>query len=303
MDKVVVLMSTYNGEKYLKEQIESLKNQQQVELEILVRDDGSTDTTKDILEEYSKDGILTWYDGSNLRPARSFMELLFKAPEAEFYAFCDQDDFWMPDKLKIAVSKMKNISKETPVLYYGRPRLVDKNLVLQENLNNRKPAIYATNFASRLIVRNAIGCTFVMNKTLVKEVKKYVPEFIEMHDIWVYQICSAINGKFLYDEDVHILYRQHDNNVIGAMNNRKRRWSNRIKRFNEKNCYRSMTAIQIYKTFKDRLSKDAIKDVELIANYKGNIWNKFKIIFSKRYNTNSLKMNLNFRIAILFEIF
>ena len=109
MKKVCVLMSTYNGEKYLKEQIDSILKQKGVKVNLLVRDDGSTDNTLSLLEEYKKKGLLDYCCGSNMKPARSFMELLSIAPDSDYYAFSDQDDYWEHDKLFNAV---KNTEKK-----------------------------------------------------------------------------------------------------------------------------------------------------------------------------------------------
>ncbi|MBQ4399872.1 MAG: glycosyltransferase, partial [Alphaproteobacteria bacterium] len=108
MDNVLVLMSTYNGEKYLKTQLDSILAQQGVNVQILVRDDGSSDGTLPILQAYAAQGKLTYYTGPNLKPAKSFMDLIYNAPQADFYAFADQDDYWLPEKLICAVNKLKH---------------------------------------------------------------------------------------------------------------------------------------------------------------------------------------------------
>ena len=105
--KVLVLMSTYNGEKYLREQIDSILGQRGVEVSLLVRDDGSTDATLTTLDEYKESGRLDYYCGNNLGPARSFMHLLQNAPASDFYAFSDQDDKWMDDKLSPPLPRWK----------------------------------------------------------------------------------------------------------------------------------------------------------------------------------------------------
>ena len=89
MEKVIVLLSTYNGGKYLSEQLDSLVAQKGVDVGILVRDDGSTDTTLSILDEWQEKGLLTWYSSGNLGPGKSFMDLLKRAPSGAYYAFCD----------------------------------------------------------------------------------------------------------------------------------------------------------------------------------------------------------------------
>ena len=109
MKKIIVLMSTYNGEKYLQVQLDSILSQENVDLELLVRDDGSTDSTKTILERYQSEGKLTWYSGKNKKPAYSFFDLLGKCKDADYYAFADQDDFWHEDKLINAIKRLEKI--------------------------------------------------------------------------------------------------------------------------------------------------------------------------------------------------
>ena len=129
METVCVLMSTYNGEKYLQEQLDSIINQVGVNVRILVRDDGSTDSTTDILNNYKREGYLDWYSGTNLKSARSFMDLVNRAPESEYYAFSDQDDYWLPTKLQVAVNVLKSADSRKSALYYSRTTLVDENLL------------------------------------------------------------------------------------------------------------------------------------------------------------------------------
>ena len=102
-DKIAVLMSAYNGEKYISQQIDSVLTQTYPEVELYVRDDGSTDQTCRILEQYESEGKLHLLKGQNKGFARSFFLLLRKAPEAEYYAWCDQDDVWRSEKLERAI--------------------------------------------------------------------------------------------------------------------------------------------------------------------------------------------------------
>lgn len=96
MKTVSVLLSTYNGEKYLREQLDSLLVQQGVDLRIIARDDGSKDTTVEILKEYAgKDTRVSFFEGKNVGPAQSFFDLIMKSPDSDYYAFCDQDDVWI----------------------------------------------------------------------------------------------------------------------------------------------------------------------------------------------------------------
>ena len=108
MEKVLVLMATYNGEKYLQEQLDSIYRQKNVMVDVLVRDDGSSDLTQEILEMNSKTKNLTWYSGEHKNVQKGFFELMRKAAmlDYEYYAFCDQDDVWFDDKLSIAISRI-----------------------------------------------------------------------------------------------------------------------------------------------------------------------------------------------------
>ena len=128
MKNVLVILSTYNGEKYLREQIESVLKQENVKISILVRDDGSTDNTCNILEEYEKKGLLRWYTGKNLKPAKSFIDLIFHATnDFDYYAFCDQDDFWYFKKIYSAIEQMENNndSIDIPKVCYCNLEVVD----------------------------------------------------------------------------------------------------------------------------------------------------------------------------------
>ena len=131
--EVCVLMATYNGEKYLREQVDSIIGQHNININLIVRDDGSTDSTINILSEYEEKGLLTYTKGANLGPARSFMELLKFSPISDYYAFSDQDDIWLPDKIKTAVDMMKE-DEEKPALYFCQTQLVDENLKKMENV-------------------------------------------------------------------------------------------------------------------------------------------------------------------------
>ena len=117
MRSVIVLLSTYNGERYLRQQIDSLLNQKNVSLRILARDDGSNDATMSILKEYAdKHDIFSYYQGENCGPAKSFLDLISKAEKADYYALCDQDDIWEINHLEVLLS---NIGDKSFLKYYN----------------------------------------------------------------------------------------------------------------------------------------------------------------------------------------
>lgn len=211
MEKILVLMATYNGEKYLQEQLDSLYAQQGVDIFILARDDGSNDSTQKILEENSKTHKLTWYQGEHKNVSKGFFELMQKATKLEydFYAFCDQDDVWDSDKLKIAVTAIKN--EDNSALYYSGQRLVDENLNFIEDhrLNDERT------LKTRFVLSDFAGCTGVFNRILLNEVLKFEPEYMLMHDTWILRVCLALGGKVVVDSEPRMNYRQHTGNTLG----------------------------------------------------------------------------------------
>lgn len=299
---VLILMSTYNGEKYLKEQIDSILKQIDVNVSILVRDDGSKDNTQKILNEYQEKGQLNWYAGKNIGPAQSFFDLIENAPFCEYYALCDQDDVWLEDKMKIALDKLEKCNNEIPSLYYGRPRLVDQDLNIIDNPNSSKDKMLT--YGSSIINSNAVGCTMVFNRCLVEKViKGKRPNYVQMHDTWIHKVCLIYSGNVLIDDDVHILYRQHKNNTIGISNSKIKRIKEHLKSFSSKECSRSKTIKELYNHYYNDMNENDRKLSELVINYQKKFKYKLKLCFNKQIKTTSMRRNILFKFAVLFNIF
>lgn len=287
-------MSTYNGEKYLEEQIESVLAQENVNIKIIVRDDGSTDNTIKILKSYAKRNLLSWYAGSNIKPARSFLELLKNAPESDYYAFCDQDDYWMSDKLSVALEKIDNQQK--PALYCSDTLLVNSNLDIISKGNIKAEGT----FTESLVSNPVTGCTMVLNNDLRKIILKYNPKYIDMHDWWIYRICTAINGYFYFDTTSHIKYRQHGNNVVGGISSYKNKLKRRLSQIvyhTEGARYRMAT--ELYKGYYDEISLDKKRILDLIIPYKKSIIKTIKLAFNKQLKLNNKTTISLFRKAVL----
>ena len=184
-------MATYNGKNYLQQQLDSLYAQNNVKVDVLVRDDGSTDNTQEILQRNSKDHNLIWYQGEHKNVQEGYFELMQKAShtDAKYIAFCDQDDVWDCNKLIIAISSIKNAEvthkNDDLILYYSGQRLVDSQLNFIENhkLNEHR------SLKSRFVLSDFAGCTGVFNQKLLKEVVKFKPDYMLMHDTWVLFVC------------------------------------------------------------------------------------------------------------------
>jgi len=214
-NKVLIFLSLYNGEKYIKEQLDSLLSQT-VPVMILARDDGSTDNTVKIVDEYinNHENIML-IKGSNLGFVRSFNSLLSEniADDYEWFAFCDQDDVWLPDKLEKAISKLKQTNDtKIPLMYCSNLIIVDEKLekigMMHHNLKKvLNSCIFVENWAT--------GCTVVFNKSALYEYRNVVHINMIAHDYTMLCICKYF-GHVFYDFNSYILYRQHGNNVYGS---------------------------------------------------------------------------------------
>jgi len=216
---VKVLLSTYNGEKYLKAQLDSLYSQVNSDFEVIARDDGSSDTTVKILNSYD---IKLLDSKENLGAKCSFSALLKFAVENsddEYFMFCDQDDIWVKDKIEKTLIKMKEIEKDNsnlPLLIHSDLELVDGQLnLINKSFWKNEYINPSMNTFSRLLMQNTItGCTVMINRKLA-ELAIPIPNEIIMHDWWLGLLASKF-GKIAYIDKSLIKYRQHDENTIGA---------------------------------------------------------------------------------------
>lgn len=215
--KVLVLMSTYNGELYLGEQIDSILTQKGVDVDLLVRDDGSEDKTCDILETYSKKyKNIKWVSSNNIGFVRSFSELLKMAGtiEYDYYAFSDQDDVWMPEKLQTACNSLLSYDNSLPLLFSSNSIYVDENLNKLGFFHQEEP--YRTK-ENVMIYPTEQGCSMVFNMRAVELYNKRPPS-IAWHDRWMCLICTYF-GETIYSQLPLFYYRIHSKNALGENNN------------------------------------------------------------------------------------
>lgn len=209
---VSVLISTYNGETFIAEQIDSILKQSHRNLDILIRDDGSGDGTLTLVERYAqKDSRIRWLAEENLGVINSFFRLLSLASDAsDYYALCDQDDYWLRNKLKRAIATLDRCPADVPAMYFSRLQIVDENLRLSRQ--TRAPALFCLENA--LVENFATGCTVVLNRAARELVLRNLPHNCCMHDWWIYLLVLS-KGRVYYDAYAGILYRQHDRNSVG----------------------------------------------------------------------------------------
>lgn len=222
-DNVEVLLSTYNGCRYLPELLESVRGQDYPHVSLSVRDDGSADNTVGLLEQLlarHRDSRLV--AGTNLGAAKSFMTLLRTVnPVTRYAAFCDQDDVWLPDKLTVAVDKLDGL--QFPALYCGAVRLVNEVLV---DIKVHRRCVRGPSFENALVENIATGCTIVLNRPAIELLASRLPERLLMHDAWCYLVLAGC-GHIVYDPEPHVLYRLHGSNSIGVGKTPWAEWSRR----------------------------------------------------------------------------
>jgi rhamnosyltransferase len=291
-------MSTFNGEEYLPEQLDSILSQKGVDIKIVVRDDGSTDRTLDILKTYQqKYGCISIEsDGGNLKPCRSFLKLISENTESDYFALSDQDDIWDDNKLFSAISKLADLPEEKPAMYFSNLRIVDSNNKFYRNSHSSRRDL--KNKYNALIATAATGCTIVYNRRLAQIAAKVKPRTFSMHDTWIYMTC-AFFGNIVYDFEPHINYRQHGNNVIGTSltKNRFPKFSNELKRLFNRNLQpRYDNAVEFLREFGTELSGEDLDKVLEVVNYKRTRESKRKllsdpdIIPDDRFNRFRIKM-------------
>lgn len=294
--KLAILMSTYNGEKFLEEQLKSLINQTIKSFEIIIRDDGSTDNTVRILKEYEKEySNITVIEGMNIGVSKSFMELLKYNIDADFFAFCDQDDIWEKDKLENAVNNLKTINN-LPALYYTEVKAVDNELKVLFKSNYTGIDTLGASFNTTPV----IGCTVVMNKMLrEKIIGKKIPDDIVMHDLYAYRVCLAIGGIVVHDRNSYILYRQHENNVVGITKSPLKK----MKAYKKFNNTRSIMAQNILDIYGDDIPENNKKILLKVANFndKLNLLKKIVFMMDKDFKSKKIKSDIKFIYDILFE--
>jgi len=219
-----IVMATYNGEKYIAEQIDSILNQTYKDIRIIIRDDGSIDNTLSIIEKYATKYPEKFYivhDNVKCGNSKSNFMQAMKYSTADYVMFSDQDDFWLPDKISHTLDKMVEIEKKVgecvPVLVFGSYLPVDEALKeIKEQNNGRQEAEYKLSFNNLLVQNYVNGCLMMINRSLLDLMGDY-DESILMHDWWAALIASSC-GEIQHIDEIMMLYRQHGDNVVGSVN-------------------------------------------------------------------------------------
>lgn len=301
--KVLVLLATYNGERFLKEQLDSIMQQDGVEVHVLIRDDGSKDNTVQLLKTMSHfyEGRVTVIEGENIGCTPCFMQLMkmavdFKGFDADYYAFCDQDDVWLRDKLYRSTTALDKMDSTKPALFFGYCQWADTGMNL---LPTPPPKPYRFTLGESFLINAAGGLTMVFNTSLLKNaIRADIPSAV-LHDWWVYVLCLALSGNVYYDPQPLVHYRLHGNNVMGTGRVPLLKRINRILNPVNKDLSYYLAKV-LYGTYGEVMSYDNAHLIRLVVEYKDSLYKRLRLMFAfKRFRTCSSKVNLNFFISVL----
>jgi Glycosyl transferase family 2 len=216
--ETAILLSVFNGERFLPAQLESLLAQTHRSWRLYWRDDGSADASAELLRAFAKGPaagrvVEVRSPAGRLGVTLSFLTLLAAAPLGDIIAYADQDDVWLPEKLARGVAALTGAPADTPTLYCARQTLVDANLA-QIGLSfrlDRPPG-----FPAALTQNIATGCTAMLNRSAAALIARSHPPPTTLHDCWSYLVVAAAGGRIIADSEPSVLYRQHGGNVVGA---------------------------------------------------------------------------------------
>ena len=223
--KVTILLSTYNGEQFLAEQIKSIQEQTYRDWQLLIRDDGSTDGTRAVIEDFCrKDDRIAFINRGNpqnLGVIQSFHSLL-QYQDSDFYLFSDQDDVWLPDKIAMQLAEADKYDSSQPLMVYTDLKVVDQELqVVHESMIRTQSDHANIELVQELTENTVTGGVSMINRALAQLWTGKEEHELLMHD-WYLGLLAAAFGNLVYIDKPGELYRQHSNNVLGARTLRKR---------------------------------------------------------------------------------
>ena len=315
--KVDILLATYNGEKYIKEQVESILNQTYENIRIIISDDCSTDNTRQVLKEYeNNEKIKIFYQEKNLGYVKNF-EFLLKQVKSNLYMLSDQDDVWKKEKVEKSVEK---IESEKLDLVFGDLEVVDENLnTLYKSYNRYMHLIhkikkYQKDYRLQYLYNCMTGCTIISRKNWIDKVLPFPTNSKYMiHDYWL-GLVIALNGKVGYIEEPYILYRQHGKNQVGSKKASKT--ASKLEKVRNISINTRIGTFETYvmheEIFDEKLrkqNKKALEYFKMLKNKKNFNFRQWGIFFRlykyesfSQYIKNFMVLNLPWIVKIVFDL-
>lgn len=294
------MMSTFNGEKFVSQQINSILAQEDVDIYLTIRDDGSEDNTVSILNNYNLLDNVNVLFGTNIGWKSSFTVLMHQKNlnHADYFAFSDQDDIWLSKKLISAINKIKYLNK--PGVYISNATIVDSELkIVGMKFSNKIKQ--SNSYEKDFLNGYAIGATMVYNLLMFDLIQEYYPKIATNHDALVHAL-GLFFGKVLYDSKSYILYRRHANTVTGFgrdANSVKESIFDRYKKYkkNPKNQFSNRAKV-ILSGYDDNLRVDHRKFLSSLIEYKKSRRDKFMLLFSPKISCSSCIKTLQIKFRV-----
>lgn len=287
-------MSTFNGERFLRAQLDTLLEQDYCPTNLLIRDDGSTDQTVEIIKEYQLQfNNIRLIEGSNIGVVRSFFELFIAAsPDAEYFALCDQDDLWSPAKISSAVSAI-GVS-DVPHLFVSSFHYIDS-----ENTEFGTSPLPRKELGLRhALVQNRFpGCTMVLNRAALQLVTSQMPDLtrLRIHDWWIYLVVGVF-GKVRFEPQPLISYRQHAMNTIGL---KESRLDARFRRLLTNERYCTQQANLLKECFEGIMDGESWRILNRFISERTTLWECARYAITKDVYRQEVVNDLILRVLIL----
>ena len=317
MEQIDILMAPYNGEKYLREQIESILNQTYSNIRLIISDDCSKDKTREIIKEYEqKDNRITaYFQENNLGYAKNFEFLLTKV-ENDFYMLSDQDDYWLPEKVEKTFNRLKETNTD---LVFTDLEVVDENLkTIYQSFNDfmllsRKIQKCLNTYELQYLYNCVTGCTLLSKKEYIEKIIPIPKAKYVIHDTWI-GLIVALYGKVQYLNEKTIKYRQHGNNQVGTdkISHKFTKIQDVRKLFIEVKIDLFKTYVENEKVFPENLQKqnrkalEYFEDIENKKHFNFKNWNIFHELYKNEtfmyYVENFMIMNTPAIGNIFFKI-
>lgn len=296
---IQILMSTYNGEKYLREQLDSFINLENFEYtKVLIRDDGSTDSTLEILHEYRKSHGFEIIEGKNVGVNKSIAILFERSDKkCEFFAISDQDDVWFKDKFTKAIKLLNKENEDKPLLFASCSEIVDEylNHIGSTLIPKKKLSFY--NAISQNVTP---GHTQVFNRKLMEKLIGIETKDIHVIDWWIYLVATAF-GEVFFINDFTVKHRQHGRNAVGYQLNFFKKTVNRIKSLNKNNA--NSISKQLYafqKKYEALLKEEYNKEIDNYFKSQKTTSKRLRYIFETRIYRQSNLETYIFKCLYLF---
>lgn len=301
--RVCIILSTYNGKKYVCQQLDSIfQPAEDMDIFLYVRDDGSKDDTIQILEEYGKkNNVEIKIDaGENAGSARSFLLAIRNCPKADYYAFCDQDDVWLPKKIATAVKQIGDT--EQPILWCSDYQVTDANLNVILPSALKQPI---QDDVKSMFYNNVPGCTMVFNWALMQKMRMIEISEIRMHDIMAMNV-ALITGEIYFEKNPFVLYRQHGDNVLGYSHKKikVRKWiKDKMHLIRCKENYSTAEyARAVLKALGNEMSADQKKEYQLISEMDKSFIKRLRVL-TKPYTKEKFgRTSISIRCKVLLNL-